>query len=252
MRLSLLSIVFIVACTTTANAEVYRLRAGQEITVDSVTTSDTAFLVGFNERSYCCQITSPIRNISFDTVSTSDGVLNNLVDRGRINPWNHGTTNSRRCFYVTNVANNVKATVINLGIDVAVSSDNVSMGCTDTTLYGGFNTSVTDFNFIEITNTLTSGITTGDTGDVVVTVKAFGTAGTELLSTSFTLAAGRRRDVNVHESAPRDFGPVIITHNGPPGAIRAVNAQYRIVTTEPLDFEPVLVVPFREGRQWSQ
>ena len=250
MRLSFLSILFIVIFATTANAANFRLRSGQEITVDSVTASDTAFFVALNERSYCCQITSPNRNISFDSISASVGVLNNLADRGRINPWNHGTINSRRCFYFTDSVG-TGADIINLGIDVSVSSDNVSMGCTDTTLYGGFNTSVTDFNFIEVTNTLTPGVASGDNGDVVVTIKASGTAGTELISTSFTLAAGRRRDVNVHESAPSDFGPVIITHNGPPGAIRAVNAQYRIVTAVPLDFEPVLVVPFREGRQWS-
>ena len=47
-------------------------------------------------------------------------------------------------------------------------------------------------------------------------------------------------DVNLHEPAgPGAFGPIQITHDAPLGAIQATVSQYRIISTSPLDFEPV-------------
>ena len=221
--------------------------------IDGVDTTDLVEVTVFDGRSYCCQITSNTpgtNDLGFDTVSLTSGVLNAAAQRGKINPWLiSAPANARRCFIFSEGAGGNGIADVKLGIEVSGTLNDVSLQCSDTTLYGGFNTVVTDFNFIEITNTLTPN-TAGDDGTVEVVVKAFKHSGEEILSTTLNppLAAGQRRDIDVHSVAPSDFGPVIITHNGPPGAIRAVNAQYRIVTTVPLDFEPVLVVPFREGR----
>ena len=235
------------------SAETFTPVVGVSERLDGVDTTDEVEVTIFDGRSYCCQITSNTAgssDLGFDSISVTSGVLNSAAQRGKINPWLiSAPANARRCFIFTESGGGNGIADVKFGISATGTLNGVYLKCTDTTLYGGFNTVVTDFNFIEITNTLTPN-TAGDDGTVQVVVKAFKQSGEEILNTTLDppLAAGQRRDIDIHSVAASDFGPVVITHNGPPGAIRAVNAQYRIVTSVPLDFEPVLVVPFREGR----
>jgi hypothetical protein len=229
----------------------FELATDQTFDIESLQTNDSLFASVENNRSYCCQIyhIGPSNMVPrIDSLSVSGGSLVNSADRGRNSPWTGAGNNavdSRKCFSFEGTES-VSRTFITLDIEAnATPIPNARVLCKETTLYGGFNTVVTDFNFIEITNTLTN---TDINSEVVVKVIANGTiAGAEVLNTTITLQPGQRQDVNIHSSAANDFGPVILTHNGPQGSIRAVNAQYRIVTESPLDFEPVLSVAFREG-----
>lgn len=234
-------------CFAQANVE---LSVDKTATFDSLADSTAFFSRVTDNKSYCCEIWHHGEsNIAprFDSLSVSDGSLDFLLDRAKISP-NLGAGNTpeaaRKCFVYSSAAT-VKNAFITLGVAANVSPIvNANVRCTETTLYGGFNTVVTDFNFIEISNTL------GDTDqneDVRLRITATGTSGATVLDRIITIEAGKRIDVDVHSAAPQDFGPVVITHNGPPGSLRATNAQYRIVTESPLDFEPVLSVPFRQG-----
>ena len=116
--------------------------------------------------------------------------------------------------------------------------------CDETTLYAGFNTSVTDFNFLELTNLLDTGTTSGGSRDLTAIVTAVNTVPnpdvTVINGESFTVPVGSRTDVDIHSrSGPGAFGPVKICHNGAPGSLKAVVSQYNITSTAPFDFAPV-------------
>ena len=230
----------------------YELATNETFEISSLDTADMVFALIENDRSYCCQIYHVGQsNIvpKFSSITPNSGALADLSSRGQAAPWlgaGNNSVDSRRCFRAQ-VTSPVNRTFITLGLAANSSPvPNARLLCKDTTLYGGFNTAVTDFNFIEITNTLIA--STDLTNSVVVNIKANGTiSGNQVLNTTITVQPGQRMDVDVHSVAANDFGPVTITHNGPQGSIRAVNVQYRIVTQSPLDFEPVLSVPFREG-----
>jgi len=229
----------------------FELANGETFNIASLDTGDSIFSTVEDGRSYCCEIFHVGQsNIvpRIQSVTVSGGSLEDLVSRGRNAPWLGAGTNvanARRCFRFAGTAN-ISRTFISLDVEANASPiPNARVRCSETTLFGGFNTAVTDFNFIEITNTLA---VTDQNGDISVRIIANANiAGTEVLNTTVSIAAGERRDIDVHSVAGSDFGPVTITHNGPPGSIRAVNAQYRIVSQDPLSFEPVLSVTFREG-----
>ena len=122
-------------------------------------------------------------------------------------------------------------------------AQNVLVRCYETTLTGGFNTSVTDFNFLEMTNTL--GEFKTDDGVITGTITLWNSiTNQEILEKSFSLAPGERKDENIHEAVgPGAFGTVQICHNAPQGALKGVVSQYNITNLSPLDFEPVLQQP---------
>jgi hypothetical protein len=252
------SLIFFFNSTAHAGGESYDLKENKPLSgLSLMGQSDTFSFFAQDFKSYCCEIWSNISDSSgvrFDTITSSEPTAFTSAARGYATPiLTRSATNgqqSRQCFYHTATADGRALVDTTIKISIGAGTGSITDGnvrCVETSLYGGFNTVVTDFNFIEISNTL--GADVNDNGDVNVVVKGFGISGSEVLTSSFTLAAGKRQDVDVHSSAPSDFGPVVIYHDGPPGAIRAVNAQYRILTQSPLNFEPVLVVPFREGRE---
>lgn len=252
MRTVLAALLSILTMSSVSAAQsFFELADGETFNIASLDTGDSIFSTVENGRSYCCEIFHVGQsNIvpRLESVTPSGGNLEDLVSRGRNAPWLGAGTNpasARRCFRFAGTST-VSRTFITLDVEANANPiPNARVRCSETTLFGGFNTAVTNFNFIEITNTLA---TTDQDGSVRVKIVANANiAGTEVLNTAVSLAAGERKDIDVHSVAGSDFGPVTITHNGPPGSIRAVNAQYRIVSQEPLDFEPVLSVPFREG-----
>ena len=251
--LSLLSLATLLILTSETYAEDFYVTDGETEEISSLSISDNIILRVQNNRSYCCAIwktrdgSAAAANLMDGTPSI--GTLENLEYRGRASPWPaSGQPRARHCFIFAKSADNSldRGTVSFPVHGLQNPLTNARVRCEETTLHGGFNTVVAQFNFIEITNTLPEGLLDNS---IVATIKATGTrSGTELLNETVTIEQGKRVDINVHDRSGTDFGPVIINHNGPPGSLRAVNAQYKIISTEPLDFEPVLAVEFREGR----
>ena len=252
-KLRLLSIIVLSALIPAVSLAQTTVELAMDETFEftSLATSTSVFARVENNRSYCCQIihfgdSSVVP--SFTSLAPNLGMVLNLANRGKDAPWTGAGGNSvasRKCFrYEREDATANSFITLGIGASTPPIPD-ARLRCQDTTLYGGFNTVVTDFNFIEVTNT---SIATDVSSVISVNVRATGTlAAAQVLNQTFTLAPGARKDVDVHSVAGSDFGPVTITHNGAPGSIRAVNVQYRIVTASPLDFEPVLGVQFREG-----
>ncbi len=122
---------------------------------------------------------------------------------------------------------------------------NVRLACDETTLYSGFNTSVTNFNFLELTSTLDRATTQSFVlRDLTATITAINTLPAidvvVIDGTTVTIPANSRTDVDVHTAAGTGvFGPVKIAHNGAPGSLKAVVSQYNITSTSPLTFAPV-------------
>jgi hypothetical protein len=130
------------------------------------------------------------------------------VDRSTTTPaHSHG---KRLCFLST-VTEFVSISFGNL----APSPTNLDTQCNETSLFGGYNTNANPFNFLEISNTTNSTITgkiyaTNFDGTVVVN------------GTAFSVAAGRRTDVDLHTPAGANkYGLLKIIHDGPLGALQA-------------------------------
>ncbi len=149
--------------------------------------------------------------------------------------------NSRVCFAVP-------PTIVSGLAQITISSagpfpNSALAYCDETTLYAGFNTSVTDFNFLELTNLLDMETFPGGR-DLTALVTVVNTVPnpdvTAINGQSFDVPAGSRVDVDIHSrTGPGAFGPVKICHNGSPGSLKAVVSQYNITSTAPFDFAPV-------------
>jgi hypothetical protein len=198
---------------------------------------------------YCCEVlnTEGIANGYFDrfevrpNISEAPIPLTNRL-AGLDNPT-IGSGPARACF---TVPANIPFPLVELGLDWTGSFPaNVRVSCDETTLYSGFNTSVTDFNFLELTNTLDTGTTSNFTPrDLTATVTAINTVPdpdvTVINNRSVVVPAASRVDVDIHSIAGSGaFGPVKICHNGAPGSLKAVVSQYKITSTNPLSFSPV-------------
>ena len=107
-----------------------------------------------------------------------------------------------------------------------VGGEQVRVRCLATTLFGGYNTNVNDFNFLELTNignqTLNGTITaTNFDGTVVINAQ------------SFSVAAQRRADVDLHTPVGVDkFGVVRVTHDGPLGTLKGNVSQYKGIVSD--------------------
>jgi len=105
-------------------------------------------------------------------------------------------------------------------VETANGTEIIRPECLETTLYGGYNTNVNDFNFLEITNISNQ--------DIVVKVTAVNFDGTVVINgLTQTVPAGRRVDIDVHSAAGNNvFGGIMVTHDGPYGALQANVSQY--------------------------
>lgn len=103
---------------------------------------------------------------------------------------------------------------------LSVSSGSVS--CVETGLYGGFNTNASEYNFLELTNSTNAA--------VIITVRAVGSDGTVLVNNeNITVEAGTRKDMDLHSLVGAGkYGTVVVTHDGPLGAIKAAVSQYKV------------------------
>lgn len=208
-------------------------------TYASVADGDVLSFAALSGSSYCCEIiTQGNANVFFSSstvaVTHSSGT-ESVTGAFASSPPKLANSQARLCFIVPP---GLTSPVPALGITISAGSplSNLDMQCTETTLYGGFNTSVTDFNFLEITNTTDAEITGTITAvnvvpnpDVVV-----------INGDTFTVTANSRTDVDIHTRAGAGaFGPIKVAHRGGPGALKAVLSQYNITSLSPLDFAPV-------------
>lgn len=229
----------------------YNLVAETPFTVGSVSTSDAFNFTVVPDRSYCLEMKTitgtPIAAIQSLTFYDADMTFTGR-DRGDSTPPIYSpsipsfTGLARKCFFVagnpSNISNNrVRATIT---FSTGTTAGQTELRLHDTTLIGSFNTSVTDFNFLELTNTLTP--TNRDNGVISGTIKTKNViTDAVVFSRAFSVNPGDRLDVNIHDAVgPRVFGIITVTHNGPNGSLKGYVSQYNIVTTNPLDFEPVV------------
>ena len=111
-------------------------------------------------------------------------------------------------------------------VSTATGTEVVRPECVETTLYGGYNTNVNDFNFLELTNTTNREIrvritATNFNGDVVIN------------NQEAVIPANRRVDVDIHSAAGNNvFGGLKVTTNGPLGGVLAFLSQYSGTVTD--------------------
>jgi len=112
--------------------------------------------------------------------------------------------------------------------------------CDDTTLFGGFNTVVTELNYLEIINT----------SGQAVRAHLYGyresTGGDRWIDQDLALSANdgngaaRRLDIDIHSYVGRGaFGTLILINDAPKGTLKADVAQYKITSLMPFDFQLV-------------
>lgn len=232
----------------------FELSAGQPRLIASVDRMPDNFnFILATNRSYCVSIQAE-QSISarFDTVAGNGALA--VTDRGKDDPLLARSAlvsaeGARKCFLAP-INTALVGEQISVGLEGSGILSNVNVFLEETSLYGGYNTSVTDFNFLEISafGNKISGSTEASTinlsiivRDVVnnTTFQVARTIVTDLLSGS------GRIDVNIHELVDnKSFGPIVINHNGPAGSISARVVQYNITATNPLDFEPILEQQF--------
>ncbi len=236
---------------SSAYATDYYLNNDIPFTASSVSTSDSFQFSVFPGRSYCLEIQTITGGIvtASQALQVDDADLDlTTSDRGeatpRINPIfiPQLTRASRKCFLAAGNVNSISSFRMfsTLSFSTGTSASTTIVQLLDSTLSGGFNTSVTNFNFLELTNNLNS--VSSDNGVITgkITAKNVITDAV-VLNSNFTVGAGDRIDISLHDAVGAGvFGIVTVVHNGPAGSLRGVVSQYRLVSTTPFDFEPVL------------
>lgn len=193
--------------------------------------------------SYCCEflptnLSGQVQAVA-TTVTFSGGSIV-AVDRT-------ATTPSLASTFLNNTGNRLCLTPTFTGIHTfTVTTVNpnptlVDVQCNETTLFGGYNTNANPFNFLEISN-LTNATINGK-------IYATNYDGTVVINGSaFSVAAGIRADVNIHEAAgPNVFGIVKIVHDGPLGALQA-NTSFYSGPVDALELQATVAAKVRDRR----
>ncbi len=245
------------AVVPSAEAQItHRAQLGSIIDLAPQADADLVVLGGVQKnRSYCIEIFTYNNSAALSTFSNIVGsndtnLIIALTVRGNAYPRVYGgipftnAENARLCFITsgTSTAPSSELT-FDLKTTGAAVSGRSTLKAVETTLSGGFNTSVTDFNFLELTNTTSFNVS--DDGVISGTVVGRNAiTDQQILSIPFSVNPGDRVDIDIHTAAgPGAFGPITVVHNGTPGALKGVVSQYRIISTNPFDFEPVVQQP---------
>lgn len=249
--LSLFIALILFSQSNVCSATDYYLIPEASVTAATISSTDAIIFTAVPGRSYCLEMrtigNAPLAAIQ--AISATDANLTlNERSRGDASPavYSPSVINfsalARKCFYATGNPSNISSHRVRATITFTSGS---STGQTearlfDTTLIGSFNTSVTDFNFMELTNTLST--TNRDDGVISGTITAKNVITDVVIFTrAFTVNPGDRVDVNIHEAAgPGAFGIIVVGHNGPAGSLKGYVSQYNLVSTVPFDFEPVV------------
>ena len=224
---------------------------GETMTIPGATIADYDILWFYADPGMCgcCEVQSEepsfyMEYLENPQVMHDGGSIDSLttVSRGTSAPTLYNGM-ARHCF---SVSSSYDTPWVRFDIRISgVPSQGVKLRCDETTLYGGFNTSVTDYNFLEISNTLSPYTSAPLTQEINGTVTAINTVPDpdvvviDRATFPLPIAAGSRLDINIHSAAGNGaFGTVRLCHDGPLGSINAVVSQYNIVSG-PLDFAPV-------------
>ena len=223
---------------------------GERRALGAPNTGDKISSLFFGRRSYCCaMLTTPFAGPpTFSSVENFSGEASaSLIGRGPEGEAVCSTTgeeclNRRRCWHEDP---DLPAPSVRRLVMTQLPSANqvIDVLCEETTLVGGFNTVVTDFNFLELSATSRGGEETSTIRGYIILKTTIGGQSIKLPFTlDFNGKSRIRVDISLHDAInnARDFGQVIVIHNAAPGVLKARVSQYRIVTLNPLDFEPVL------------
>jgi len=151
--------------------------------------------------------------------NTFDPIVNQLKEIGRFSPalgQTIGYDSARQTITpgVTGVYNFhvVKNSPGNFSV-------NIRFKCYETTLYGGYNTVVNPFNFLELTNTTNNPLR--------AKIRLYDRDGLEIGSGYFQIDTGRRFDFDVHTATgPTSYGMVSVTYDGTYGGLTGNLSQY--------------------------
>jgi hypothetical protein len=118
------------------------------------------------------------------------------------------------------------------------SFNELQVACEDTTMFGGFNTVVTELNYLEMINT------TGQPISAHIYGFRETTGGEKVIDADVSIPGGagtpRRVDFDIHSVVgPGAFGTLVITSDAPKGSLNVNVAQYRITSRNPFNFELV-------------
>lgn len=251
----LLSVLVLVSIFTgKADATDYYLFPDMPLTLGSVSSSDIVYFSVLPGHSYCLEVQTmtPAPWASSQSIGSLDpDTIDRTSTRGHASPqiypvlFNGVTPSARKCFLAAPAGTSLTSYRANttFSFTSGTSASSTMVLLLDSTLSGGFNTSVTDFNFLELTNSLTK--SSRDAGTITGRITAKNVlTDTIVLSQSFSVNAGDRIDISLHDAVgPDTFGIVTVTHDGPSGSLKGFVSQYRIVSQSPLDFRPVIQQP---------
>ncbi len=226
------------------------LNRGTATLIQTPTTGDIINTVTALDRSYCCTIGlgsdvdygayfSEVRNVFGAPVAWS---ISGLMEPKIPYVWGHSNPGRARACFMTTQSTDTSGFDLIMAFDAPPPGGaNIPVQCDETTLFGGFNTSVTDFNFLEITNTT-------DSDQIVEIIAINSVSGNSRVIDGLvsTVRANTRSDIDIHSRVGTGaFGPMIIKSYGPAGSLRAVLSQYNITSSVPLDFAPVSFIEFK-------
>ncbi len=198
---------------TIGNSATYTVQTGDKFLID----------LGAS-RSYACEAVplDPLTEFDFDQAVVGQATSGESIQAkfaGSIVPQIGGETGGNADNRVTVTP----TTTDRFALTVATAKSGgelVEVRCYATTLFGGYNTNVNDFNFLELTNTGNQTLSG--------TITAINFDGTTVIDgLAFSVPAQRRVDVDLHSPAgPNKFGLVRVTTDGPLGTLQANVSQY--------------------------
>lgn len=234
-------------------AEEFNLISGIEnIEIENLQNGDRVNFLSPSYRSHCCTIrnkTSP-QSVVFENAFSFGNLQIIQANRGNDYPFialiGNVSGANRKCFYYESEIENTGIARILLPIEISGNINTpTNLQCEETTLSGGFNTSVSEFNFLEIKNNLSQSFYSSGVirGKIIINDSI---TNTKLSEQEFQLQPQTRRDIDIHSiSGPGKFGTINIYHDGPPDSLSAITTQYKIKNQNPLEFEPVAQQKFR-------
>ena len=248
----IIALVFLTTSPVFAQTQ-YQIVAGENIESlggpgATINSGDVLSMRGDTPGSYCCSVhtadsTTDVPRFGsgpYNASPTAPPSFTNGTPRGFVEPFLPMTNfvspsdlnRARVCFEGNGPVQsaNLSFKFGSSGMDPAT---NVRVRCDETTLFGGFNTSASGFNFLEVTNTLRDQLANVDSTIRFRIRVTSAITGFVLLDLPFDVAAEQRRDVDIGGAVgANQFGAIVLTHDGPPGSIRAVLSQYRNAATD--------------------
>lgn len=232
----------------------YFLPNNSVFTTPAVNSADQFFYNISPDRSYCIETLTTTGNswafinalstvdMNFDITTTNRGEAASPIYPVFVPNL---TPLARRCFISTGNYQNISS--FRLQASLGFTGQNFGTGLliqlNETTLVGGYNTSVTNYNFLELTNILVNN--SHDNGIITGKFTVRNSITDQIITTrNFTVNPQDRIDISIHDIVGgKSFGSITLVHNGPVGSLKANVSQYRIIGNNPQNFEPVVQQP---------